>query len=67
MSNEKTVSISKNMKVCGQNIQNIGIPYTMSFDLVAQENSIDGLTGPVYSLIHNTSGLTGEISWQEIY
>jgi hypothetical protein len=39
----------------------------MSFDLVAQENSIDGLTGPVYSLIHNTSGLTGEISWQEIY
>jgi hypothetical protein len=40
MSNEKTLSICKNMKVCGWNIQSIGIPYTPSFDLVAQENSI---------------------------
>ena len=51
--------ISSSRAVGGWNIQSVGIPYTPSFDLVAQENSIDGLTGPVYSLIHNTSGLTG--------
>jgi hypothetical protein len=45
--------ISSARAVGGWNIQSLGVPYTPSFDLVAQENSISGLTGPIYSLIHN--------------
>jgi carbonic anhydrase/acetyltransferase-like protein (isoleucine patch superfamily) len=48
--------ISSIQAVGGWNIQSVGVPYTPSFDLVAQENSIGGLTGPVYSLIRNTNG-----------
>jgi hypothetical protein len=51
--------ISSTKAVGGWNIRSSGIPLTPSFDLVAQENTIYGLTGPIYSLIRNTSGLTG--------
>jgi hypothetical protein len=50
--------IQTNKAVGGWNVSSSGTAGTSSFDLVAQENTTSGLTGPIYSLIHHT-GTTG--------
>ena len=45
--------------VGGWNIGSTGDYLTSNFDLVAQQNTSSGLTGPIYSLIHSPTGPTG--------
>lgn len=45
--------ISTNNAVGGWRLQSLGDPTEPTFDLVIQQNSINGLVGPVYSLIRN--------------
>ena len=54
--------------VGGWQISSTGTALTPTFDLVAQQNTLSGLTGPIYSLIHPTgqTGSTGPTGAQGI-
>jgi hypothetical protein len=54
-------AISQSGAVGGWNVQSLGTAGTTGYDLVAQQNTLTGLTGPVYSLIQNPGpwGATG--------
>ena len=52
-----TIGIPK--AVGGWHISATGTALTPSFDLIAQENTVDGVTGPIYSLLNKTPGPIG--------
>ena len=58
-------AISTSQAVGGWRIGPTGEPGTHSFDLVAQQNTTEGLTGPIFSLINNP-GATGPTGPQGI-
>jgi hypothetical protein len=58
-------AISQSGAVGGWNVTSLGTAGTTGYDLVAQQNTLSGLTGPVYSLIQNPGpwGATGSPSY----